>query len=101
MSKRSIEYQPSETAMGTAFMRALAAMDEREEIRGPDSLAEIFLGEDRKRLLRDPAKREWVMKNKIAPGMYEFMIVRTAFFEHIVEQTLRRSIERIPFREGL
>ena len=54
-NKRSVEHQPSETAMATATMRALAAHDEREEIRGRDYLAEIFLTEDRKRPLKDPA----------------------------------------------
>ena len=46
-NKMSVEYKPSETAMGAATLRALAALDEREEIRGPDYLAEIFLTEDR------------------------------------------------------
>ena len=32
--KGSIEEQPSQTAMGVANMRALAAIDESEEIRG-------------------------------------------------------------------
>ena len=41
-SKRSVEHQPSETAMATATMRALAAHDEREEIRGFDYLAEVL-----------------------------------------------------------
>jgi len=46
-SKMSVEHKPSETAMGAAMLRALAALDEREEIRGPAYLAEIFLTEDR------------------------------------------------------
>ena len=56
--KRSVEKQPSETAMGVAAARAFAAVDEREEIRGSDYLAEIFLAdgnnaEDHKRSLKD------------------------------------------------
>jgi hypothetical protein len=47
--------------MATATMRALAAYDEREDIRGRDHLAEIFLTNDRKRLLPDPAARAWVV----------------------------------------
>jgi methyltransferase (TIGR00027 family) len=96
-SKRLVEHQLSETAMATATMRALAAHDEREEVRGSDYLAELFLTEDRKSPLKDPAVREWVMKNKIAPGAYEFMIVRTAFFDHVVEQTLRENAAQIVF----
>jgi methyltransferase (TIGR00027 family) len=92
-----IEHQPSETAMATATMRALAAHDEREEIRGPDYLAEMFLTEDRKRPLADPTVRQWVMKNKITPGAYEFMIARTAFFDHVVEHALRENVPQIVF----
>ena len=95
--KMSVEYKPSETAMGAATMRVLAAMDERKEIKGPDYLAEIFLTEDRKGSLKDPARREWIIKNRIPPGMYEFIIARTAFFDHVVEQALGESIPQIVF----
>jgi methyltransferase (TIGR00027 family) len=95
--KISVEYRPSETAMGAATLRALAAMDERKEMKGPDYLAELFLPEEHKSPLKDKAIREWVMKNRIAPGMYEFMIARTAFFDHVVEQTLLENIPQIVF----
>ena len=95
--RMSVEYRPSETAMGAAAMRFLAATDEREEIKGPDYLAEIFLTKDRKVPLKDPAMREWVIKNRIPPGMYEFMIARTAFFDHVVEQALLENIPQIVF----
>jgi len=87
-SRRSVEHQPSETAMATATLRALAAHDEREEIRGADTLAELFLTEDRKAPLKDPAVRQWVIKNRIAPGAYEFMIARTAFFDDVLRDAL-------------
>ena len=83
--------------MVTATMRALAAHDEREELRGRDYLAEIFLTQDRKRPLQDPAARAWVMKNKITPGAYEFMLARTAFFDQVVEQALEGNIPQIVF----
>jgi len=81
--------------MATAFMRALAANDPREEMRGKDYLAEIFLEERQKKPLKDPAIRAWVMKNKIAPGAYEFMIARTVFFDRIVEQALKENMEQV------
>jgi methyltransferase (TIGR00027 family) len=96
-NKRSVEYEPSETAMATTFLRALASHDEREEVKGPDYLAEVFLTEDRKRPLKDPILRKWVMKNKITPGMYEFMIARTAFFDYVVQQALRENVPQIVF----
>jgi len=83
--------------MATATMRALAANDEREEIRGSDCLAEIFLTEDRKAPLKDLGVRQRVMKNNIAPGAYEFMIARTAFFDHVVRDALLQNIPQIVF----
>lgn len=67
--KSSLEKQASGTAMATAFMRALAAYDPRKEIRGNDYLAEIFLEEEQKKPLKDPAIRAWVMQNKGRQGV--------------------------------
>jgi methyltransferase (TIGR00027 family) len=94
---RSVENQPSEPAMATATLRALAAHDSREEIRGADTFAEIFLTEDRKNPLKDITKRQWLMQNKIAPGAYEFMIARTAFFDQIVKDALVQNLPQIVF----
>ena len=96
-SKMSVEHKPSETAMGAATLRALAALDAREEIRGPDYLAEIFLTEDRKNSLRDPVIRETIIKKRIIPGMYEFLIARTVFYDGIVKQALQENIPQIVF----
>ena len=61
--KRSVEQQPSETALGAVFLRTLASIDERGEIQGNDTIAEIFLTESQRIRLKDPAVRKWVMKN--------------------------------------
>lgn len=95
--KNSVEHKPSKTAMSTALLRAFASLDEREEIRGPDYLAEIFLAEDIRNVLKDPAGRKWLIKNRITPGMYEYMIARTAFFDHIVKGALRENIPQVVF----
>jgi methyltransferase (TIGR00027 family) len=91
----SVEYLPSETALATATMRALAAHDPREEVRGPDYLAELFLTEEQKNPLKDAAKWHWVIKNKVAPGAYEFMIARTAFFDHLFITALDRRLPQL------
>jgi methyltransferase (TIGR00027 family) len=93
----SVEFRPSETAMGAATLRALAAKDRREGIRGPDWLAERFLSEERQNALQEPAMREWIIRKRTAPGMYEFMIARTAFFDDIVEKVLRENIPQLVF----
>jgi methyltransferase (TIGR00027 family) len=92
----SVEEQPSETAHSVALMRAMAAVDEREEIRGRDYLAEIFVREDAKRSIEDQAAREWLLKNGMS-GLYELMIARTAYIDNIVEQSLRENIPQIVF----
>ena len=94
---QSVEFQPSETAMATALLRALATYDERVEIRGRDYLAHLFLTEERARALKNPATRQWVTQTKTKPGMYEFMVARTAFFDHAVEQALQENIPQIVF----
>jgi methyltransferase (TIGR00027 family) len=83
--------------MSTAFMRALAAHDERAEIRGPDNMAELFLTAERRDLLKDSATRHRVIEYKTGAGMYEFMIARTAYFDRIVEVGLRHGLPQIVF----
>jgi methyltransferase (TIGR00027 family) len=95
--RRSVETTPSETAMGAAILRFLATLDPREEMAGPDTLAEIFIPEERRARLREPAIRLWALKNRVPPGMYEFMIARTAFFDQVVKGALRENIPQIVF----
>jgi methyltransferase (TIGR00027 family) len=94
-SSAGVQRSPSETALATASMRAMAAHDPREEVRGADTLAELFLTEEQKGPLRDARTREWVMKNKITPGAYEFMIARTAFFDGVFRNALAEKRPQI------
>ncbi len=89
--------QPSEIARGAALVRALAALDEREEIKGRDSLAEIFLADNRKNSLEEQAIRNWLIKNYLPYGTYAYSIAATAYFDHIVEQALRDNLPQIVF----
>jgi methyltransferase (TIGR00027 family) len=92
---KDAENQLSGLARGAALVRALAAREEREEIRGKDSLAEIFLAEERGNSLDDPAIREWLLKNYLPNGVYAYTIARTAYFDHILEQALREGVPQI------
>ena len=87
----------SSTAQATAFMRALAASDPRIEIQGKDYLAEIFLDEEQKKPLKDAQVRSWVMQNRLAPGAYEFMLARTAFFDQLVSQAFLDNLPQVVF----
>ena len=96
---KSLEEQPSDSAMAVALSRALAAGDAREEIRGPDYLAETFLSADARRSLKDAAAREWVRK-KIeaeAPGSYEYFIARTGYVDGVVRKALEQDTPQIVF----
>ena len=80
--------------MWCVFLRALATGETREEIRGHDYLAEIFLPDNQRELLKTPALRAWAIKQQ-PPGMYTYLIARTFYFDHIVEQALRENIPQI------
>ena len=51
-AEKTVEEKPSDTARGVASFRFLATLDEREEIRGRDYLAEIFVAEEIKAVFR-------------------------------------------------
>jgi methyltransferase (TIGR00027 family) len=96
-ARSSVEQRASETAQGVAFLRALAANDPREEIRGRDYLAEKFLNEERAGALHDPIARKELAKKRMAPGLYEYLLARTAFFDELVEASLKQQIPQLVF----
>ena len=97
VKKRSVENKPSETAMTVTFCRALAAKDEREEIKGPDYLAEHFLTEEGKKPLKDSASRKWAIQQLLTSPMYGYFISRTAFIDNIFKKYLSENISQIVF----
>jgi catechol 2,3-dioxygenase-like lactoylglutathione lyase family enzyme len=96
-SEKTVEQKPSDTALGVANLRSIATLEEREEIRGRDYLAEIFVPEQWKASFSDPAKREWFVTTFLPPGMYRGHIARTARFDGLVEEALRGHIPQIAF----
>ena len=94
-AQKSVEDQPSDSAMGVAFWRAIAAGDGRAEIRGPDTLAHLFLTGDFQRIAKDRAASEWMMKK--VPGSYQYFIARTAWFDTVVREALEQSVPQIVF----
>jgi methyltransferase (TIGR00027 family) len=81
--------------MAVAGFRAISAIDARKEIRGNDYLAEIFLPEERKLAMKNPALLKEIATR--SPGMYEYVIARTAYLDNITEQALKDSIPQIVF----
>lgn len=95
-NEKTVEQQPSQTAMGTATARAAAFHDERDEIRGPDYLAEIFISENMRTLLHDPVSIQSLMAQSM-PGMYEYIVARTAYFDSVFKKALEDNISQIVF----
>lgn len=93
-NKGSVQEQASGTAMWCVLMRALSSAETREGIKGGDYLAEIFLPDNQRALLKTPGQREWAIK-KQPPGMYAYIIARTFYFDQIVEQALQENIPQI------
>jgi methyltransferase (TIGR00027 family) len=99
LPKESPGGQPSASALNVARCRAIAYHDPREAIRGPDYLAEIFLGEEAQQSLLNPATHALIL-NKLAavsPGGYEFFIARTAYLDGVVKEALRENIPQAVF----
>ena len=94
-AKGSLQERPSDSAVSVALCRALAALDPRPEIRGPDHLAEIFLAADIRKLLSQPSSREHVTKQMRVSGTYEFFVARTAHLDGVVRQALEDNIPQI------
>ena len=95
--KRTVENQPSETAMNVAFCRALASKDDREEIKGTDDIAEIFLAEEAKKILFDSASRKWAIEQLVTSPLYGYLIARTAFFDSVFNNACTEDIPQIVF----
>jgi predicted enzyme related to lactoylglutathione lyase len=95
VSKRAVENKPSESALVLTFCRALAAKDEREEIKGPDYLAEYFLTEESKKPLKDSASRKWAIQKMITSPKYGYSISRTAYIDNIFKKYLSENISQI------
>jgi len=93
--EQTVDRRPSEAARTVAYCRALAALDDREEIRGPDSLASIFLSDDDRRTLKDHASREWVITRLITPRLFGYFMARTAYIDEVFKKALRSNIPQI------
>jgi methyltransferase (TIGR00027 family) len=93
--KTPVEGRPSESALTVAFCRALATYETREEVKGPDTLAELFVADESRKALQNPATRQWMIEK--LGGTYEFFIARTAYGDRVFVQALRERVPQIVF----
>lgn len=97
MSKKGVEQKHSETAIFAALHRAIANKEFRNERFGSDYLAEYFLPSHFKFFIKFKKIRANVKNkfNKFLPGLHEYVIARTAFFDGIFIDALNKSIPQI------
>jgi methyltransferase (TIGR00027 family) len=97
-SKKTIENSPSKTAMFAALYRAIAHKEAAKagSIRG-DDLAEHFLPRVLRALLKLGFFRR-SLRNKseeLTPGLYDYVIARTAFMDEQYLEALKDGVEQI------
>lgn len=93
--QRTVDKRASETALKVCFCRALASRDERDPIRGPDTMAELFLDAESRTILASTAARSWVIQNRISPPLYGYFIARTRYFDELFVDALDRALPQI------
>jgi methyltransferase (TIGR00027 family) len=97
MSKKGIDQRHSETALFAALYRAIAHKEFGDKRLGQDHLAEYFLPPHFRFLIRFKKVRINVIKksNRLTPGMYEYMLARTVFFDSLFEDGLKNNVSQI------
>ncbi|PKM95018.1 MAG: hypothetical protein CVU84_06765 [Firmicutes bacterium HGW-Firmicutes-1] len=84
----------SQTAMLIASLRALACYEEDAKIRGGDTLAELFLPDDKRKPLQFRDLRNQI-KKMIPEGLYEYVIARTKYFDELFQLCLCDGFSQI------
>lgn len=97
MTNNSVEQKPSETALFAALRRTIANKDYKNEKFGPDDLAEYFLPAHFRFLLKYNKIRANTKNrlNGVLPGLNEYMIARTAYFDRLFLDALKDKTPQI------
>lgn len=97
MSPKGVEAKPSETAFFAALRRAIAHKEFGDEQFGPDHLATAFLPPHFRFFLRFKKIRDNTREklNALLPGLTEYMIARTAYFDQLFVNSLENATLQI------
>lgn len=97
MKDKGVDQKPSKTALFAALRRAIANIDFGDEKLGPDYLAKFFLPAHFRFFIRFRKIRENTKKklNGFLPGLNEYMIARTAYFDAHFISALNKKISQI------
>jgi methyltransferase (TIGR00027 family) len=93
MSK-GIEHKPSRTAIGTTLFRSIANKEYNNSKFGTDDLAEYFLPFLLRLIIKFKRNRTHI-KQRFPPGMYEYLIARTQYFDNLFKDALDKKIPQI------
>jgi methyltransferase (TIGR00027 family) len=99
MNTKRIDQKPSETALFAALRRTIAYKEYHNDKFGPDDLAEIFLPPHFRFFLKFKRIRDNTKKKlaQLMPGLTEFIIARTAFFDNLFIDALKNQTPQIVF----
>jgi len=97
MSDKGVDQKPSKTALFASLRRAIANRDFGDEKLGPDYLAKFFLPAHFRFFIRFRKIRENTKEklNNFLPGLNEYMIARTAYFDGLFINALNNKIPQI------
>ena len=97
MSKKSVEQRDSQTAMFAALFRVVANKELKGDRLGGDYLAEYFLPPFFRFLIKLKRVRYRVKQRnaRLTPGVYEYLIARTAYFDAVFSDGLKLEVPQI------
>lgn len=97
MTNNSVEQKPSETALFAALRRTIAHKDYQNQKFGPDNLAEHFLPAHFRFFMRFKKMRANTKEklNGFLPGLNEYMIARTTYFDGLFVDALKDKTPQI------
>ena len=97
MNDKGVQQKPSETALFAALRRTLANKEFGDEKFGPDYLAEKFLPPQFRFFLRFKKIQANTKEklNEALPGLTEYMIARTAYFDGLFVDALENEFPQI------
>ena len=97
MSKKRTEKAHSRSALVATLYRAVAHKEFQDQGLGPDHLAEYFLpGHQRFLICSEKMRARGRARDRAQrPGVFEYMLARTAFFDEVFVEALSQSIPQI------
>ena len=97
MPKKGVEQSHSRTAMFAALFRTVANKELKNNNLGGDYLAAYFLPSFFRLLIKLKKVRYRVKQRnaRLTPGVYEYMIARTAYFDAVFSDALKLEVPQI------